>query len=122
MIRVVKDMQINRSVEDVFDFLADVRNETRWNPPVIRIEKTSPDPIGKGTRFTGLYKRLGILETKVTTFERPSRLSFHSVGRTLIFDFSFTLAPNPNGTAVHAVADIQLRGLMRLFAPLMQGM
>jgi hypothetical protein len=38
-------------VEEVFDFVADERNEPRYNPRIRRAEKLSPGPIGGGTRF-----------------------------------------------------------------------
>jgi hypothetical protein len=32
---------VQRAPDDVFDFLADIRNERAWNPRVIRLDKTS---------------------------------------------------------------------------------
>ena len=37
--------------ENVFDTLADLRNDTRWNSRVSRAELRSPEPIGLGLRF-----------------------------------------------------------------------
>jgi hypothetical protein len=36
-------------VEEVFDFVADERNEPRYNPRMLSAEKTSDGPIGIGT-------------------------------------------------------------------------
>jgi hypothetical protein len=44
--RVEGDITIERSVEDVFDFVADERNEPQYNPRMTRAEKISPGPIG----------------------------------------------------------------------------
>jgi hypothetical protein len=33
----------------VFDFVADERNEPRYNPRICRAEKLSPGPVGRGT-------------------------------------------------------------------------
>ena len=35
----------------MFDFVADERNEPRYNPRIRQAEKLSPGPIGGGTRF-----------------------------------------------------------------------
>jgi hypothetical protein len=51
MARIEGDVVINRPVEEVFDFVADQRNEPRYNPRMLRAEKISPGPIGLGTRF-----------------------------------------------------------------------
>lgn len=45
------ELVINRPVEEVFDFVADERNEPRYNPRMLRADKLSPGPIGLGTRF-----------------------------------------------------------------------
>jgi hypothetical protein len=49
--RVEGEILIEKRVEDVFDFVADERNEPRFNPRMLRAEKLSPGPIGAGTRF-----------------------------------------------------------------------
>jgi hypothetical protein len=51
MARIAGELVINRPVDEVFDFVADERNEPRYNPRIRRAEKLSPGPIGGGTRF-----------------------------------------------------------------------
>ena len=41
----------DRSVEEMFDFVADERNEPRCNPRMRRAEQLLDGPIGVGTRF-----------------------------------------------------------------------
>jgi hypothetical protein len=52
---------VHRPIADVFDFLADIRNETAWNPRVIHIDQVSAGPIGRDTVFRGRYQALGTL-------------------------------------------------------------
>jgi hypothetical protein len=110
----------NRRVEEVFDFLADIRNEKTWNPRLIQVEKTSSEPIGAGTTFQGRYQGLGVLTTRLTEFERPSRLSFHSIGSRMAITGTFLLDTTAGGTQVDLLAELQPRGLFRLMAFLMQ--
>ncbi len=42
---------IHRPVEEVFDFVADERNEPRYNRRMLHAEKISEGPVGPGTRF-----------------------------------------------------------------------
>ena len=49
MPRVEREMVINRPVEEVFDFMADGRNEPHYNPHMLRAEQTSAGPIGRGS-------------------------------------------------------------------------
>ncbi len=57
MAHIEGEILIGRSVEDVFDFVADERNEPRYNPRMLRAEKISPGPIGAGTRFRAEMSR-----------------------------------------------------------------
>jgi hypothetical protein len=51
MARIDGELVINRPIHEVFDFVADERNEPRYNPRICRAEKLTPGPIGRGTRF-----------------------------------------------------------------------
>ena len=51
MAPVEGEIIINRPVEEVFDFVADERNEPHYNPRMVRAEKISEGQIGSGTRF-----------------------------------------------------------------------
>ena len=112
-------LTVNRPVTEVFDFLADIRNETAWNPRVKQIEKESGGPITMGTIFRGHYKALGTLVTEVTAYERPTRLSFQSTGERMHLRGTFTLTPVGSGTSVALSAELQPGGLFAVVAPLM---
>ncbi len=49
--RIEGEIIIAAPVEQVFDTLADERSEPLYNPRIIRAQKTSQRPIGRGTRF-----------------------------------------------------------------------
>ena len=51
MIRIEGEIVINRSPEEVFDFIADECNEPLYNPRMRHAEQVSDGPIGVGTRF-----------------------------------------------------------------------
>ena len=50
---------IGRPVEEVFDVVADERNEPRYNPRLLWVEKISSGPISRGTRFRAATKTMG---------------------------------------------------------------
>lgn len=110
---------VSRRVEDVFDFLADLRNESRWNPRVISIEQVTPGPVGTGTRFRGIYRGIGRLETVLVACDRPSRIVFRSEGPRADISGTFRLTELADGTDVALDADFQPRGLLRQVAPLL---
>lgn len=49
--RVTAATQIESPPEQVFDTLADVRTDPRWNSRVSGAELRGPEPIGPGSRF-----------------------------------------------------------------------
>jgi hypothetical protein len=115
------EITVNRPVEEVFDFVADERNEPRYNPRMLRAEKLSPGPIGAGTRFRAEFGSRGrpVAITEITSHERPYRLasathmSMMEVRGTLTFDRV------PEGTRMRWQWEIEPRGLFRLVAPLL---
>jgi hypothetical protein len=51
MARIDGGIVIGRPVDVVFDYLAGQSNEPQYNPQMVRAEKITPGPVGKGTRF-----------------------------------------------------------------------
>ena len=49
--RIEGEIVIGRPVEVVFDYVADQSNEPQYNPQMVRAEKITAGPVGKGTRF-----------------------------------------------------------------------
>ena len=76
--RVEGDIVIERPIEEVFDFVADERNEPRYNPQMTRADKVSPGPIGLGSKFNSVMNGVGgraEMTIEFTEFERPRRIA-----------------------------------------------
>lgn len=108
MPRVEGELVIERPVEEVFDFVADERNEPRFNPRMLRAEKISPGPIGLGTRFRAEMGMRGrgrpvVMTVEFTALERPRRLASSTQMATMDIDGTLTFDPVPEGTRALAV-------------------
>jgi hypothetical protein len=121
MARIQGEIVINRPVEEVFDFVADERNEPRYNPRMLGAEKLSPGPIGLGTRFRAeMTSRRRPVEMTIenTGYDRPrrlastTRLSTMEIGGTLTFD------PVAAGTRMQWAWEMAPRGLFKLLTPM----
>jgi uncharacterized protein YndB with AHSA1/START domain len=112
---------IDRPIGEVFDYLADSRNEPAWLPGATRVAKTSPGPIALGTTFEGEYARAGLVTLELTEYARPERVTFRACARIVEFDDAVTLSPDGGGTRLEAVLRARPRGWMRLVEPLMGG-
>jgi hypothetical protein len=51
MAHIEGEIILNRSAEEVFDFVADERNEPCYNPRMLSVKQITDGPIGVGTRF-----------------------------------------------------------------------
>jgi hypothetical protein len=75
------EIVIERLVEDVFDYVADERNEPQFNSRMSRVELVTPEPIGAGSRFLAESRMMGgtfEVAVEYTVFERPRLLGSRS--------------------------------------------
>ena len=114
---IENSVQIERSPEEVFDYLVDLRNELEWNPDVQSMAKITDDPIGVGTKFLAKWKQSKLIEVECIRFERPYRWAYSNGGPlTVVFDIALT--PQGNATLLVSRFDVRPRGLMQLFFPI----
>ena len=82
MARISGEVTIDAPVEEVFDLVADERNEPRYNPWSVRAEKLREGPVGRGARFVAQPKGMGArgrMTLEVVEYDRPHRL--HNIVR-----------------------------------------
>lgn len=121
MARIEGAIIIHRPVEDVFDFVTDERNEPRYNAQMLRAEKVSAGPIGRGTRFqaesTGRPRPVP-MTIEFTAYERPHRLASSTHLSTMDIRGILTFDPVPEGTRMRWAWDLEPRGMLKLLTPL----
>jgi hypothetical protein len=121
MARVDGDIIIRRPVESVFDFVADERNEPRYNPRMLTAQPLSDAPIGLGTRFRAELKtmrRTMPMTIEFIGFDRPRRLASATHSSMMTTVGALTFEPAPEGTRMRWSWDVQPRGLLRLMLPI----
>ena len=75
---------INRPIDQVFAFLADGTNDTKFSPRVQKIEKVTDGPPGVGTVYSSSVKDAGMKtsrEFKLTEFEQPTKIRWTELDR-----------------------------------------
>ena len=125
MAHIEGEIVINRPVEEVFDVVADERNEPLYNPRLLWVEKISSGPIGRGTRFRAATKtmvRPVEMTIEFTEHERPQRLASLTHLPTMEIRGALTFEPVPEGTRMRWSWELQPRGLLRLLTPLIDRM
>ena len=127
MPRIEREIVIHRPVEEVFDFMADGRNEPHYNPHMLHAEQTSAGPIGRGTRFrTEVATRGRSMEMayEITAYERPQRLASRLSKPLPAMDVQSTetFEPAPGGTRLRWLWEVEPRGAFRLMPALLTRM
>ena len=115
--RVTAKTRIARPPEDVFDTLADLRNDTKWNSRVSRAELRSPEPIGPGSRFAVVNGGTHY-DVTITSYDRPSRLVFEASGKPDL-TIACTLTPTGEGTELESDFDFRPKGVLKVVFPLL---
>jgi len=125
MAHIEGEITIARPPEDVFDFVADERNEPCFNPQMSSVEQLTPVLIGLGTRFRAQVTSRGRpveMVIEFTQFERPRRLSSSTHMTAMDIRGTLTFEPVPEGTGMHWHWELAPRGFLRLLTPLVARM
>jgi len=73
---------IDRPIEEVFAFLANGENDTKFSARVLEIEQTTDGPPGLGTIYASTVKDGGVKfkrQFKLTEFEAPTKIRWTEV-------------------------------------------
>ena len=125
MARVEGEITIGRPVEVVFDYVADQTNEPQYNLSMVRAEKDTPGPIGKGTRFRSAVRSGGrtaemLIET--TGYDRPRLLASTTTMKQMDVQYTLTFDSVAEGTRMRWCGVVRPKGGLRLLGPLVTRM
>ena len=123
MTDITSSIDIGRPADDVFEFVADMTNNPRWQKGQQRCEWTSPPPLSVGSTYDQEARFLGRTITssfKVTEFEPGRRIRIETVGGTMPIDVTRTVDPVSAGRSrVTARVRGSAPGPLRLLGPLL---
>jgi hypothetical protein len=114
---------IKRSIEDVFDFVADERNEPRYNPQMTRADKVTEGPIDVGTKFHSVITGAGggaDMTIEFTEFDRPRRIAETIRMSNMNINGVLTFEPVSGGTRMSWLWDLEPRGVYKVLRPIIR--
>jgi len=114
--RIEGQVVIGRPAAEVFDFVADERNEPKYNPRVLGVRKTSPGPPGAGATYEARARAAGrpvTMTIRTTGYERPKRLDSVTTMAAMDVRGTLTFEPVPGGTRLSWSWGIVPRGWLR---------
>jgi hypothetical protein len=110
-------VDIDRSQEEVFDYLVDLRHELEWNPDVVSMEMISEGPVAIGTKYRAKWKQSGLIITECTRYDRPHGWTYVNGGPVEV-TLDISLAPRGDGTTLVSRFDARPKGLFRVIFPI----
>ena len=121
MARIDGEILIGQPVDVVFDFVADERNEPQYNSRMVRADKVTDGPVGKGTVFRSAARSMGRtadMRSELTGYDRPARLASTTTMSQADINGTLTFRPVPAGTRMRWSWEVRPKGAFRLLAPL----
>jgi hypothetical protein len=120
MARIAGEIVIGRPVDAVFDYVADQRNEPRYNPQMVRAEKITAGPVGKGTRFRSAVAskgRTAEMLIECTGYDRPALFATTTTMEQADISYTLTFEPAAAGTRMRWSGRVRPKGALRLLGP-----
>jgi uncharacterized protein YndB with AHSA1/START domain len=111
---------IARSVGDVFAFLADAENDTKWRKGIVEITRTGGQGVGTTYRqiVSGPGGRQIDADVEITEFAPNERIAFRTTKGPVRPLGSYDLRPNADGTEVTFRLAAKLEGVKKLMGPM----
>ena len=116
-------IDIQRTIGDVFAFTSDVANLPLHDKGILEVKKITDGPIGVGTTFNLITRYLGIHLTAVlvfTVYEPNGRFSFKVISEPFPVETHYIFTSLDSGTRVRIEREPQPRGVWKWLIPLVK--
>lgn len=115
-------IEINKPITTVYNFLADGLNNPKWRPGVISIELKSGNASQSGAEYKQVLKGPGGRnidgDYKITTVVPDKELSFVVTAGPARPTGNYYFEPTAKGTKIKFVLDFRPKGLAKLMGPM----
>jgi len=120
MISAEHTVVIDRPAHEVFEFVADQRNETKWHTDVVEVRPETR--LKLGSRVTWVVKFMGEQEytTKVTAFDDDRRIELTTLEGPLKPILNHTFSSSNGSTRYTRRVQIPAKGLFKVVGPIMK--
>jgi len=121
-VHITGEVTIDAPVEEVFDLVADERNEPRYNPRIVSADKLTDGPVAEGARFVAVPKGMGgrgRMTLEVRKYDRPHRLHNRIRSSYMRVDGTLTFRGTGGSTVLRWDWDMRLVGPMRVLTPVL---
>jgi len=114
--RIKHEVVIDRPLEEVWAFMEDMRNYSRWLSGLVTVQRLNDGPMGVGARIAVVQQFLGRrvdVMLEVTRFERPRLFSARVVSGPIRCDGTWRYESVAGGTRISGTIDCDTEGFFK---------
>jgi carbon monoxide dehydrogenase subunit G len=125
MPRLHRTITVPKPLDEVFSFVSDFSTVPEWDPGVSSSRQTNGESPAVGATYavTAVFNGREIPMTyRTTVLEPPHRITLEGEGSTITAVDDITFKDKGDGsTQIDYVADLRMKGLLRLAHPVLKG-
>jgi carbon monoxide dehydrogenase subunit G len=124
MINLDFGVLIDRPMKDVFTFVSNPNNMSKWNSAVVSLEQVSPGVMGVGSKFKTVGEMMGRRiegEMQITAYEPDTKCGFQVNAGPMQVNLTLSLKTVGTGTKVSLNAQGNPGGIFKLAEGVMTG-
>ena len=111
-VRIEATITIDRAPEQVWEFIADARNDPQWCEKVVSIEQVRGDGPGPDAQYRVMHaprpgKPPVELSMEAVEFHPPHRLRWREEDADAVFNVLYELEPSGSGTVLRQIDEIE---------------
>jgi carbon monoxide dehydrogenase subunit G len=122
MATITQSVTVNRPVAEVWAFIGNFENTTRWSRGVLEARQTSNGPLGVGSTLQTVVKAFGRHRTAdylVTEYEPDRGFAFTVTSGPMTSRARYSVESAGAGTRLTASGELGASGLYKLLAPIL---
>jgi len=124
MINLELSALIDRPVKDVFAFVSNPNNMSKWNSAVVSLQQITPGAVGVGTKFKSVGEMMGRHiegEMQVIAYEPDSKCGFQMNAGPMQVNITLAFKTVGTGTKLSLNAQGNPAGIFKLAEGVMAG-
>ena len=117
MYKFEKSVMINRPQQEVFDFVTNLANDSKWQSGIESVERTSDGPIRAGSTWRYKLKFMGRkleADIELTSYDPPNQASVKSIGGPVPFENTYKFESKNGGTQMTFNGQAEIGGFFKM--------
>ena len=115
---------VDKPIKDVFTFVSNPNNMSKWNSAVVSIQQVTPGAVGVGTKFKTVGEMMGRRiegEMQVQNFEPDSKCGFQLQAGPMKMNLTMSFKTVGTGTKLNLHVEGNPAGVFKLAEGMMVG-